>query len=157
MLSDQPKSPGRESEKQIAKRKADALVKDNLAKIEKLKSQSIDLDNTNLVAEIAHKEETQAAIDNLKAQHKTELEGLPRGSKSLVKNRQKSDLRAYRDQRKAELLTLKQSNKAKLTKLKSDIKKIRSENSSILSNGKTTGFYTNKDGKKRPLTAPKGK
>jgi hypothetical protein len=157
MLSDQPKSKGRESEKQIAKRKADQLVKDNLAKIDQIKTKSIDLDNANLAKGIAHKEETQAAIETLKAQHKSELDGLPRGSKALVKNRQKSELKAYRDQRKADLLTLKQAKKAQLIKLKDDIKKIRAENSSILSDGKTTGFYTDKNGKRRPITAAKGK
>jgi small-conductance mechanosensitive channel len=160
-MSEKPLSdkapPGKNSPKQTAKDAAAKLVKANLAKIDQLKAESIEITDQSIETRDATKLNVKDQIDSMKAQHRAELNGLPRGSKSAVRARQQADLKAFRDKAKSDLANLKTTTRQKIDGIKAKIQKLRKENGSALSGGTTTGFYTDKDGKRRPLTAPKGR
>jgi hypothetical protein len=148
--------------------KADAKAKDK-AKIDKVaadikaeKEKVKDLDNNqrdkNKASEDAHKDETKAEIDRLKAERDDALANAPKGSKTAIRKEYADKIKTYRDDRKAELATLKVENKAKLDQVKKDAKdRMKNLDNKMFALQGAKGFYTDANGKKRPLTAPKGK
>jgi hypothetical protein len=139
----------------------DKMVANNQAAIAKLKLLDNDQRKENKVAEDAHRSETKNVIDGLKAQFKLDLANAPKGERAAMRKEQAEQLKAYRMMRKEDLAELKADNKAKALKIKEDaskaVKDLRDFNDSLLMDGvEATGFYTDKNGKKRPITTAKG-
>jgi membrane protein involved in colicin uptake len=138
----------------IVKAKTDA----NLAKIYQLKTADNQQKDLNKDEIAKFKQETLDKIEAMKAN--AGIEDAPRGEKAALRRELADKIKAYRAQRKAELAKLRVAGKAKVQSTKVDAKKyadnLRKENNSLNSPFSTvSGFYTDANGKKRPITPRK--
>jgi len=139
----------REKAKEQAKAKLDAGI-------EKLKNLDNEERDKNKAAEDTFGDETKSQVDSLKAQFKEDLANAPKGTKTKLRKEQAEQLKAYRADRKAGLAALKAAGKAKVLKIKNDAsdaaKKLRGLAVSLQSDGEITAFYTDRNGKVRPIS-----
>jgi hypothetical protein len=137
-----------------AKKMTDA----NQAKIDQLKAadnQQKELNKTELAK---FKQETLDKIADMKAD--AAIDDAPRGKKAELRRELAAKIKAYRAQRKTALDKLRADGKAKVQSTKVNAKKyadsLRKENDSLNSSFSTvSGFYTDKEGRRRPIS--KGK
>jgi hypothetical protein len=133
--------------------KADKQIALNELEVENLKLADDRQRDQNNADQTAHRDDTQAGLDQLKAERDDALANAPKGTKSAIRKDFADKARAYKAQRKAELAQLKAEGKAKLAAVKkaaSDKIKILNDQSNRLSN---VGFFTDKNGKVRPISA----
>jgi len=140
----------------VIKAKTDA----NLAQIDKLKTADNQQKDLNKEDIAKFKQQTLDKIAAMKAD--ADLENAPKGTKAALRRELAAKIKAYRTKRKDELSKLRTGNKAKVQTTKAQAKeyadKLRDENNSLNSAFSTvSGFYTDKNGIKRPITPPKGK
>jgi ABC-type Zn2+ transport system substrate-binding protein/surface adhesin len=109
----------------------------------------------------AFRQDTKDQSDKIRSDRDDALANADKAAKAAIKLDYANRLIALKAKRKADLAKLKADHKAKLAAIKDNVKKdIAKINKSIMSvynDGRTTGFYTDKNGIKRPLSAPKGK
>jgi DNA repair exonuclease SbcCD ATPase subunit len=151
--------PDKNLAKQAAKDAAAKLVKANLGRIEQLNAENITITITDQSIETrdATKLNVKDQMDKMRAQNRAELKGVAKADRAAIKARQQANLKAFSDKAKSDLTNLKTATRKQIQDNKIEIQKLKRENGSALSGGNTTGFYTDKNGKRRPLTAPKGK
>jgi hypothetical protein len=149
--------PDKNLAKQAAKDAAAKLVKANLVKIEQLNAESVEIDSKAIETRDGTKLNVKDQIDKMRAQNRAELKGVAKADRAAIKARQQANLKAFSDKAKSDLANLKTATRKQIQDNKIEIQKLKRENGSALSGGSTTGFYTDKNGKRRPLTAPKGK
>jgi hypothetical protein len=149
-MSDKP-------DKNLAKQAAAKLVKANLVKIEQLNAESVEIASKAIETRDGTKLNVKDQMDKMRAQNRAELKGVAKADRAAIKARQQANLKAFSDKAKSDLANLKTATRKQIQDNKIEIQKLKRENGSALSGGSTTGFYTDKNGKRRPLNAPKGK
>jgi hypothetical protein len=138
----------------IIKARTDA----NLAEIEQLKNADNKQKEVNKDEIAKFKQQTLDKIAAMKAN--AGIEDAPKGEKAALRRELADKIKAYRAQRKTELDKLRDAGKAKVVAVKQAAKKyaedLRKENNSLNSGFATiSGFYTDANGKKRPITSKK--
>jgi hypothetical protein len=136
----------------IIKARTDA----NLAEIEQLKNADNKQKELNKAELAKFKQGTLDKIEAMKAN--AAIDDAPRGEKAALRGELAAKIKAYRAQRKTALDKLRADGKAKAIAVKQGAKKyaddLRKENNSLNSGFSTiSGFYTDANGRKRPITA----
>jgi membrane protein involved in colicin uptake len=133
-----------------AKKMTDA----NQAKIDQLKTADNQQKELNKDELAKFKQETLDKIEAMRAN--AGIDDAPKGEKAALRRELADKIKAYRAQRKTDLDKLRADGKAKVQSTKVNAKKyadsLRKENDSLNSSFSTvSGFYTDKEGRKRPI------